>query len=136
VTVAVLDASAAVAALVEATPRGDGVRRRIRQASNLAAPAHFTAEVANALLGLALGGHLTELQLAAAIADLASMPVDQYSASGALLQRAIELRRNANVYDALYLALAEQLNCSVVTIDIKLAATPAVRCVVEVVGPS
>ena len=52
------------------------------------------------------------------------------------MDRAWELRANATVYDAIYVALAELLDAPLVTADRKLAKAPGIRCDVEVVGPS
>ena len=52
------------------------------------------------------------------------------------MDRAWELRANATVYDAVYVALAELLDAPLVTADGKLARAPGIRCDVEVVGLS
>lgn len=51
--------------------------------------------------------------------------------SRALWPRAWELRTNLSAYDALYVALAEQLNAPLLTADARLARAPGLRCVVE-----
>ena len=48
-----------------------------------------------------------------------------------LWPRAWELRTNLSAYDALYVALAEQLDAPLVTADARLARAPGLRCVVE-----
>ena len=50
------------------------------------------------------------------------------------MPRAFELRANVTAYDATYVALAEQLGCSLVTGDGRLALAPGVRCPVEVLS--
>jgi predicted nucleic acid-binding protein len=50
------------------------------------------------------------------------------------LERVRELRNNLSAYDALYVALAETLDVRLVTMDVRLAATPGHR--LEVVVPS
>ena len=49
--------------------------------------------------------------------------------------RAWELRTNLSAYDALYVALAEQLDAPLVTADARLARAPWLRCLVEVLEP-
>jgi predicted nucleic acid-binding protein len=53
---------------------------------------------------------------------------------GPLLQRAFELRANVTAYDACYVALAEALDCPLVTTDRRLANASAITCVTEVLG--
>ena len=48
------------------------------------------------------------------------------------MDRAWELRSNATVYDAVYVALAELLDAPLVTADSKLANAPGIRCRIEV----
>lgn len=128
----VLDASAAVAAFAENTSRGGRLLSRISQADDIAVPGHFHAEVANALRGMERGGVVTAEALLGTLRDLSDLPVTEHRIVGPLLDRAVELRANATVYDALYVALAEQLECGVVTVDGKLAAIPGLQCSVEV----
>ncbi|MGH6897644.1 MAG: PIN domain-containing protein [Geminicoccaceae bacterium] len=49
------------------------------------------------------------------------------------MPRAFELRDNATIYDALYLALAEVLEAPLLTRDRRLARVPGVAARVEVV---
>jgi predicted nucleic acid-binding protein len=51
----------------------------------------------------------------------------------AMLDRAWELRDNLSAYDACYVALAEGLDCALLTADNRLARAPSVRCPVTVV---
>jgi len=49
-----------------------------------------------------------------------------------LLRRGWELRDNATAYDSCYAALAEALDCPLLTADKRLANAPGVRCSFEV----
>jgi predicted nucleic acid-binding protein len=51
--------------------------------------------------------------------------------SRSLWPRAWELRTNLSAYDALTVALAEQLDVPLLTADARLARAPGLRCVVE-----
>jgi predicted nucleic acid-binding protein len=51
--------------------------------------------------------------------------------SRSLWPRAWELRANLSAYDALSVALAEQLDAPLLTADSRLARAPGLRCVVE-----
>jgi predicted nucleic acid-binding protein len=46
--------------------------------------------------------------------------------------RAFALRENLAAYDACYVALAEGLRCSLLTMDARLARAPGISCGVEV----
>ena len=82
--------------------------------------------------GLVLGGKLSVDRGRIAIQALESFPIARISHRG-LLERMWELRGNLTAYDAAYVALAEQLEISLVTGDIRLAGAPGIRCVVEVI---
>ncbi|MDQ6837883.1 MAG: VapC toxin family PIN domain ribonuclease, partial [Actinomycetota bacterium] len=44
-----------------------------------------------------------------------------------------ELRANVRAWDAAYVALAEALSATLITLDGRLAAVPGLRCRIEVV---
>jgi predicted nucleic acid-binding protein len=48
----------------------------------------------------------------------------------ALLDRVWELRDNLSAYDASYVALAELLNCNLLTADSRLSRAPGIRCAI------
>ena len=52
-----------------------------------------------------------------------------------LLLRAYELRANVTPYDAVYVALAEALDCPLLTNDRALAAAPGPQYEIRVVTP-
>jgi predicted nucleic acid-binding protein len=51
-----------------------------------------------------------------------------------MLRRCWELRDNATVYDAAYVALAEHLGVTLVTADRRLTEAPGPRCEVELLA--
>jgi predicted nucleic acid-binding protein len=51
----------------------------------------------------------------------------------ARLNRVWELRDNLTAYDAAYVALAEAIDCPLVTADARISRAPGLRCVVTVV---
>ncbi len=51
-----------------------------------------------------------------------------------LLGRACELRHNVGAYDAMYVALAEILQCPLITTDVRLANAAGVRCEIELLA--
>ncbi len=50
-----------------------------------------------------------------------------------LFERVWELRDTVSAYDAMYVALAESLDCALVTADARLGRVPGIRCAVTVV---
>ena len=48
------------------------------------------------------------------------------------MHRAYELRANVTVHDAAYVALAETLDCELLTADQRLAHAPGPRCTIRV----
>jgi predicted nucleic acid-binding protein len=97
---------------------------------DLAAPSHILIEVASALRGLERVGKLRSPveELFATLRALRLHLIDP----AVLLERALELRHNAPVYDALCFAAAEYLDVPLATVDSKFRSVPA-RCTVEVV---
>ncbi len=102
------------------------------EAADLAAPAHLDAEVLNALRGLVRGGELEEAHAAAALRLLTEGSIERHSITP-LLEGAWELRDNLTAYDALYVALARQLGCPLLTTDRRLAGAPGLGIAVTVI---
>jgi predicted nucleic acid-binding protein len=120
--VIVLDASAAVAGLLN-----DGAARRILGDEQLHTLHLIDSEVASALRRHCAAGRMDEKQAVAALDVWRRLGVVRYPAHG-LLGRIWELRENLSAYDAGYVALAEGLDCPLVTVDARLAASPGIRC--------
>ncbi|MEV6980470.1 type II toxin-antitoxin system VapC family toxin [Sphaerisporangium sp. NPDC051017] len=68
------------------------------------------------------------------MADLLTVVVDSVD-EDCLLPRMWELRGNLTSYDAAYVAAAEVLGCSLVTMDVKLSRAIGPRCQIRVVNP-
>ena len=67
------------------------------------------------------------------IISLQLLQFNEYSTSPLFL-RAYELRHNVGAYDAMYVALAELLQCPLITTDIRLANAAGVRCEIELLA--
>lgn len=74
-------------------------------------------------------GHV---RLGAAVDDLLDLPIERQPISRRI-RRARELRANSPPYGAVYVALAEALNCVLLTADRRLAAATGVRATVQIV---
>jgi predicted nucleic acid-binding protein len=80
----------------------------------------------------AVTGALSTRQANGAIDDLLALPVVVYP-TAPLLGRCWQLRGNVTAYDACYVALAEALDCTLLTADANLARAPATSCEIDLV---
>lgn len=124
----VCDASAVVAILLDAGPDGRWATEAIAGV-DLAAPSLLPFEVANIIRRHELAAIVTADQAAQAHSDLLDLAIEQWPYD-LLVPRAWQLRQNLTTYDASYVALAELLGTSVVTLDRRIADTPGLRCTV------
>ena len=125
----VVDASIVVELLTDLGARSP-LHARLADES-LIAPDLLPVEVASALRGLNLGGHLDDDALDLAVDDLMRLPVDLHP-SLPLVPRILALRSNISAYDATYVALAEAFRCPLLTLDRRLAGAAVVHCEIEV----
>lgn len=126
----VTDASAIVLALGEDTAAGARTRERLR-GEQLAAPELLDLEVLAGLRRLVQRGLLPLPRAAAALRDLARLPVHRVQ-HALLLARCWELRDTVTPYDAAYVAAAEALGLPLLTADARLARASGPRCTFEV----
>jgi predicted nucleic acid-binding protein len=123
----VCDASAVVAVLLDDGTDGRWATEALRGRS-LAAPALLPCETANIIRRQELAGLVDRDQAAQAHADLLDLSIEMWPYEP-LAQRAWELRGNLSIYDAAYVALAELLDVTLVTLDRRMASAPGPRCV-------
>lgn len=122
----VVDASVVVAALVDAGPDGQWAEE-VLLSGHLAAPHLLPAEVANVLRRMLRTDEVTVDAAAVAQAELTALPIDLFSYAP-VASRAWQLRDNATLYDAWYVALAELLDAELATLDTRLSRAPGVAC--------
>ena len=116
----VLDASAAIELLLN-TSLGERVGERLAgSGETLHAPHLLDVEVLHVVRRLCAGGTVGERRARQALTDLADLPVVRYSHED-LIGRAWTMRAALTAYDAMYVALAEALEATVVTCDGRLA---------------
>jgi predicted nucleic acid-binding protein len=129
--VIVVDAS--VLANVVGDDGADGDRARAAlTGQDVSVPDLVDVEVVSVLRRRWLAKAISARRFAAAIDDLAVLPADRYPVLP-FMPRAYELRANVSAYDATYVALAEQLDCSLLTADARLACAPGPRCAITVI---
>lgn len=125
----VVDASVLAVAIADGGADGDVCRAALED-DRLAAPDLLRLEVMSVFRRQAASGALTALQASNALQDLLDFPIVVYP-TAPLLVRCWELRHNVGPYDAAYVALAETIDCVLLTSDARLASAPGVRCQVE-----
>ena len=109
------------------------VRRRLAEDEGHAAPHVVDVEVLSVIRRHELLGSLDATAAAQAGDDLRLWPGERFGHTS-LIPRAWELRRNVRGWDAFYVALAEALDATLLTLDERLSRAPGPRCRIEVPG--
>ncbi|MGA2470782.1 MAG: type II toxin-antitoxin system VapC family toxin [Solirubrobacteraceae bacterium] len=122
------------AAVIDALTALHGTEELRAYLSNeeLHAPTLLDFEVVSALRGLTLGGHISAARAEDLLSDFDELPVQRWSFADALRRRAFQLRDNVSVYDGAYVALAEALECPLLTRDARLAGSSGHAAQIEV----
>jgi predicted nucleic acid-binding protein len=129
--VIVLDASAAVEWLLQTSTGARVAHRILSSRETLYAPHLLDVEVTQVFRRQVAQGDLTASRAEEALQDLLDLRLRRYP-HGFFLRRVWELRDNLTAYDALYVALAEALDATLLTCDGKLAIAPGHHARVEV----
>jgi predicted nucleic acid-binding protein len=128
----VVDASALLEFLLQ-TPLGIRVEARLlRDENEFHAPHLIDVEVTQGLRRLVRLGEMSAGRAAEALEDLADLDLHRHAHLD-LLTRAWKLRENVTAYDAMYMALAEALDATVITCDRPLAKAAGHRAHIEVI---
>lgn len=124
----VCDASTLTALLVDGGPDGTWATEAFNGA-DLAAPSLVDFETAHILRRHELAGLISPDQAAQAHADLLDLAIERWPYE-LVAPRAWDLRLNLSIYDASYVALAELLHATLVTLDQRIARAPGPRCAI------
>ncbi|MEO8483791.1 MAG: type II toxin-antitoxin system VapC family toxin [Acidobacteriota bacterium] len=128
----VVDASAMLEFLLQ-TPLGTRVEARLfRDGEDLHSPHLLDVELTQGLRRLVRSGEVSPTRAAEAIEDLTDLDLHRHAHLN-LLIRAWQLRENVTAYDAMYVALAEALDATVITCDSPLAKAPGYRARIEAI---
>lgn len=115
----VVDASA-VAEILFGTEAGQRAAALIG-GHELLAPQHLTAEVASVIHGWSLSRQITDEQALRAFGEFDALGVELVPMMS-MLPAVYALRHNVSSYDAMYVVLARAAQCSLLTLDARLAA--------------
>jgi predicted nucleic acid-binding protein len=123
----VVDASASLSALLNT-----GQARQLLGTERLHTPHLIDSEIVNALRRQVRTSRLSAADGWNALNTWRQLGVTRYPIHG-LLQRIWDLRDNVSAYDASYIALAESLDCALVTADTRLSGAAGLQCPITVV---
>jgi predicted nucleic acid-binding protein len=122
----VVDAGCLFEALV-GTPAGQHVKQHLAIDEDHAAPHVVDVETLNVIRRYHLEGRLDATAARQAADDLRAWPGERFGHQG-LIRRAWDLRNNVRGWDAFYVALAEALGATLLTLDERLARASGPRC--------
>jgi predicted nucleic acid-binding protein len=131
--VLVVDTSAALAALIASEPPA-GLVERLAGDGDLHAPHLIDIEILHALRRMITRGELNDERAADARTDFADLALTRYP-HHPLSDRIWKLRHNLSAYDATFVALAEELDATLITCDARLAAAPGHHAGVQLFTP-
>lgn len=128
----VVDASAILELLLQ-TALGARVESRLfRDGEELHSPHLMDVEVTQGLRRLVRSGEVSANRATEAIEDLSDLDLHRHAHLN-LLNRAWQLRENVTAYDAMYIALAEALEATMITCDSPLSKAPGHRARIEAI---
>ena len=125
----VVDASAIVDLVLE-QPTNAALAARMATSEELHAPHLLDVEVLSVVRRLCKNGSLSTDAGTAAIHNFKHLPISRYPHEP-FLDRIWELRESLTAYDAVYVALAEALDLTLVTSDAKLGRAHGHRATIE-----
>jgi predicted nucleic acid-binding protein len=109
-----------------------GAARSALASDQVHVPHLIDSEIANGLRRLVVADRLPASTGWTMLGTWRRLAVSRYAVFP-FLGRVWELRDNLSAYDASYVALAELLDCALLTADTRLSRAPGVRCPVTVV---
>lgn len=128
---AVVDASLLVSALTSSGQEAQWCRSALDQ-SGIAAPEMALAETTNLFRRMESSGGITRLESTSAYSDLLDLGIELYPFRP-FAGRVWELRANLTAYDAWYVAVAEELDWPLLTLDRRLSRATGPLC--EIIVP-
>lgn len=128
----VVDASCLYEVVAD-TPNAETIRLRLNEDVDHAAPHVVDVEVFNIIRREHLAGQLDGTAARQAVHDLGEWAGQRFD-HRALLGRAWQLRANVRGWDAFYVALAESLGATLLTLDGRLSRATGPACRIELIS--
>lgn len=122
----VVDASLLVAALVDSGHEGRWAESALAE-GHLAGPELVLVEATNILRRLEQRGDISSIEATTAHGDLLRLEIELFPFAP-FAERIWALRGNLTSYDAWYVALAEALDCPLLTLDRRLSRAHGPTC--------
>ena len=127
----VVDASVIVSALVDVGREGQWAEAAVADGI-LIGPELILVEASNILRRLEQAGEISQQEATNAYGDLLQLDMELFPFAP-FAERVWALRSNLTSYDAWYVALAEEFNCPLITLDKRLSRANGPKC--EIVIP-
>ena len=129
----VLDASAALRLFLPFEDGHDFGQRLVDLGEgDIHVPSHFKIELLSALRGFKLKGAISHVELIHKSLQVREFSVVSHRVDD-FIPRIIDLTHNSTPYDAAYVALAEALDCPLITGDRRIADIPGIQAKVVIV---
>lgn len=126
----VVDSSVLVESLTDVENEGEWARSALAAGPRVA-PELALAEASNVLRRLELAGEISRLEATSAHRDLLRLDLELVPFAP-YAERVWALRGNLTCYDAWYVALAEALDCPLMTLDRRLGRASGPTCEITV----
>ena len=127
----VVDASVIVSTLVDVGREGQWAEAAVADGI-LIGPELILVEASNILRRLEQAGEISQQEATNAYADLLQLDMELFPFAP-FAERVWALRSNLTCYDAWYVALAEEFDCPLITLDKRLSRASGPKC--EIVIP-
>jgi len=128
----VVDASCLFEVVAD-TARSQEISARLAADTDQAAPEVIDVEVLGVIRAQYLRGRLDGTAAGQAVTDVRDWPGERYGHRW-MLDRVWQLRDSVRGWDAFYVALAEALDATLLTLDERLARAHGPECRIEVIG--
>ena len=128
----VVDASAVLELLLRTSKAAALDALLLNSQERLHAPHLLDVEVAQTLRRLTLAGDLADRRAEQAIEDFRQLAIERHAHTD-MLTRAWQLRSSVTAYDAMYVALAEGLEATLVSCDARLGRSHGHGALVRIV---